>query len=311
MSREIDKLDFGLEGSFEGYQIVGTIRRTGSPMKLLTIKPYFLGLNRVDVEKDAHFPNHCHSDYELIIVESGPYSCKLNGSKLRLEEGQGLLVQPGDHHEVFLNSGQRHVVMQFSLQSSGSENNPNIHLFSSDIRPKNQIIWIEKEAISDIIDRLQEETKQDKAFSAQIQDALTEEIFWILLWSLPDRHLSSIYRRESRDELFLKRLFSVIESNLTRNISVESLAKQMQYSRSAVTKKCKSLLKDTPEQIVMKTKVRRAVEMLNRSDRPVKEIGYQLGFKNPYHFSRVFKRYTGMPPSQIRPNTQITERGSD
>ena len=30
---------------------------------------------------------------------------------------------------------------------------------------------------------------------------------------------------------------------------------------------------------------------------PLKEVGYNLGFKQPSHFTRVFKEYFGVPPS--------------
>ena len=43
-----------------------------------------------------------------------------------------------------------------------------------------------------------------------------------------------------------------------------------------------------------------AQALLVRSQAPVQQIAYQLGFKEPNHFSRFFKKYTGMTPSAFR-----------
>ena len=46
--------------------------------------------------------------------------------------------------------------------------------------------------------------------------------------------------------------------------------------------------------------IRRASDMLRNSALPVKEIANALGFRNPYHFSKLFKKKTGLSPSQYR-----------
>lgn len=46
--------------------------------------------------------------------------------------------------------------------------------------------------------------------------------------------------------------------------------------------------------------VRRARDLLRNSNLPVKEIGESLGFHNPYHFSKMFKKKTGVSPRHYR-----------
>jgi len=40
-------------------------------------------------------------------------------------------------------------------------------------------------------------------------------------------------------------------------------------------------------------------ELLNSSE-PVSQIAYDLGFEYPQHFSKIFKKKTGMSPTQWR-----------
>jgi AraC-like DNA-binding protein len=48
--------------------------------------------------------------------------------------------------------------------------------------------------------------------------------------------------------------------------------------------------------------VSEAQAILSRSGASVQEVAYQLGFKEPGHFSRFFKKHTGMTPSDFRQN---------
>jgi AraC-like DNA-binding protein len=40
--------------------------------------------------------------------------------------------------------------------------------------------------------------------------------------------------------------------------------------------------------------------MLLDGDSPVAEVARTVGYDDPYHFSRVFKRVKGRPPSEFR-----------
>lgn len=41
----------------------------------------------------------------------------------------------------------------------------------------------------------------------------------------------------------------------------------------------------------------KAVEMMRNSNMNISEISEILGFKNPFYFSRVFRKVNGIPPS--------------
>ncbi len=43
-----------------------------------------------------------------------------------------------------------------------------------------------------------------------------------------------------------------------------------------------------------------AKNLLDATNKPVSEIGYSLGFEYPTYFSRMFKKHTGLTPSQYR-----------
>jgi len=66
-----------------------------------------------------------------------------------------------------------------------------------------------------------------------------------------------------------------------------------------------------PRAYELKHRLRAARQLLASPDKPIKQVAYQLGFKQPSHFSAWFKRGTGSTPRAFRerpehPNDAIT-----
>lgn len=49
---------------------------------------------------------------------------------------------------------------------------------------------------------------------------------------------------------------------------------------------------------INQVKVNRACELIRERKLLIGEIAFQLGYENAYYFARVFRRYTGMSPSE-------------
>lgn len=54
--------------------------------------------------------------------------------------------------------------------------------------------------------------------------------------------------------------------------------------------------RETPYGMLMRLKMDRAAELLLHSNLMIKEVAAAVGFNDPYHFSRVFKRVRGLSP---------------
>ncbi|MCD7849093.1 MAG: helix-turn-helix transcriptional regulator [Parabacteroides sp.] len=52
--------------------------------------------------------------------------------------------------------------------------------------------------------------------------------------------------------------------------------------------------------VIRKVRVQKAISLLLTSENNVSEIAYKLGFSDPFYFSKVFKKETGMSPLQYK-----------
>jgi YSIRK-targeted surface antigen transcriptional regulator len=95
-----------------------------------------------------------------------------------------------------------------------------------------------------------------------------------------------------------------VQHHLSDAIKSEDIAKALYISRPYLSKKFKE---DTGENIIdfiLKEKTEEAKRLLRYSDKSLTAIGSYLGFSSASHFSRVFKTYVGVTPSEYREKHQ-------
>lgn len=113
----------------------------------------------------------------------------------------------------------------------------------------------------------------------------------------------------SEDEKFLLNVFACIEKNLTNyNFSVEELSSQMALSRVSLYKKMLTLTGKTPVDCIRTIRLKKAVQLLEKSQLNIASIAYEVGFNNPTYFSKVFKDEYGSVPSEYVANLRKQEK---
>lgn len=56
----------------------------------------------------------------------------------------------------------------------------------------------------------------------------------------------------------------------------------------------------TPHEYIMRLKMNKAGSLLLTTNLTIKEVGFQVGFQDPYHFSRNFRKFHGLSPRHYR-----------
>lgn len=273
-------------------------RSAGQPA-LEIVRPVLSSFNLVEVDKPHVYPNHQHLNYQLILVKRGSYRCCVNNIPLTLKPKDMLIVKRGDWHEDICALGLRYLAVNFDLASYGNAKADDIW-FNPEVVPAQQVIRGPSRHIWEIVDRMQDESKRHDHFVSHFENALMVELFWSLVRALPSEYLSPIFLQRSAVQAFSERLRRLFDQHLTENISAAAMAAKLQVSVRTLTKRCQAGVGCPPGRAFMQYKMEYATRALRQSEMPIKEISNRLGFQNQYHFSRVFRRYLGTPPSNFR-----------
>ncbi len=111
----------------------------------------------------------------------------------------------------------------------------------------------------------------------------------------------------SADEEFLREVLAYIEKEMSNaDLSVEELSTRFHTSRSTFYKRVLLLTGKTPVEFIRHIRLRRAAELLEKSQLNVAEIAYEVGFNNPKYFTHYFKAEFGCIPSAYRSNVKRT-----
>ncbi len=91
----------------------------------------------------------------------------------------------------------------------------------------------------------------------------------------------------------------LLGGDLNRELRLEDLAQSLGISRDHFIRKFKERFGVSP--IAYRTQIRlsEAIRMLRDGNRSIKAIGLGLGFSDTKTFTRTFKRYFGVPPSEF------------
>lgn len=102
-----------------------------------------------------------------------------------------------------------------------------------------------------------------------------------------------------------KRLRSQLDTWLAAHLkdsdlNIDTFAQKMGYGRTTFYKKVKKLTGMTPNDYIKSLRMNRAIELLKNDTITIAQVAYEAGFEDPYYFSKSFKSYYGISPSQYR-----------
>ena len=111
-----------------------------------------------------------------------------------------------------------------------------------------------------------------------------------------------------RDRLLVQRVRQLLHAHPDEAATAERLAARLNVSPRTLHRQ---LLEEGASLQQLKDEARRdrAIELLNRSDRPLKQLAEAVGFKNEKSFARAFKQWTGSSPGAFREQARAARLG--
>lgn len=138
----------------------------------------------------------------------------------------------------------------------------------------------------------------------EIGDSRRMLAFVDLLHFVCDRCLQPLKRQRefpSEKEKAVQDVVALLETKFTEDLHMDQLQMELHLSKSYLAKIFKEVTGVTIFEYVYRKRINEArILFLMDAGIPVTEVCFRLGFKHLAHFSRLFKKMTGLTPEQFK-----------
>ena len=116
-----------------------------------------------------------------------------------------------------------------------------------------------------------------------------------------EKLMATLEQSRPQEAAFMQKINTLIDVNLeNENFDSNALCKAMSMSRTQLFRRLKSLIRLAPAIYIKNIRLKRAKELLESADLTVSEIAFKTGFQSVSHFTKIFKKQYGIPPSVFR-----------
>jgi len=106
--------------------------------------------------------------------------------------------------------------------------------------------------------------------------------------------------KTDKTKVILNKLIMYINSHYAENLTLEQLSTLCSLSPTYISKIFKTQLDTNFIDYVSSVRIKVAKRLIKNSELSLKEISNEIGYIDPNYFTRVFKKYEGMTPSEYR-----------
>ena len=108
----------------------------------------------------------------------------------------------------------------------------------------------------------------------------------------------------SFDKEFIEKVLNYIKENISNpDLSVETLAGELNLSRSQFYRKVKVLTNQTASEFIRNIRLQKAKQLIEKGNTNISEVCYLVGFSSPSYFTKCFKSYFKMLPTEVNSTT--------
>jgi signal transduction histidine kinase/DNA-binding response OmpR family regulator len=112
----------------------------------------------------------------------------------------------------------------------------------------------------------------------------------------------------SRDKEFIEKAIRVVEEFMSDSeFDIKTFASKMAVSPSTLLRKMKAITGESSDNFIRTLRLKRAAQLLHRSQLSITEICYEIGFSSQKHFSATYKKHFKLSPSEYKKQFQKAE----
>ena len=236
-----------------------------------------------------NFSGEKHSYWELTYVDKGELLTTIDGVSYHLKQGDLIFYAPMQFHtqSTFEKISSSYLTINFKMNFNHAD------LLC------NKIFSLKRDSYF-IVTKLIEELSNDNLYSNDLSLCYLKQLIIQMLrlnnshfHSKPTTHMQQTYENELLNDILL-----YIDDNIYEKISVSTLCEHFCISTSMLHSLFRKNMNNTAKNYINELKLSKSKELIRNSTHTLSEIAEMLGFSSIHYFSKKFKSYFNISPTE-------------
>ena len=282
-------------------------------LKSLVAVSRIVTIHYYEFDKSFVFEGERHDFWEMVYVDKGRVKVRCDDNELVLSQGEIVFHRPNEFHSIrAYDSEPNFFVISFVSTSAAMEYFEGYHAtldktlkgFISSIVSESENTYVIPKNDTGLVGL---EKKEDAFIGGeQLIKIYLEELLIMLIRNVTKKGGVAVFpNKESMENHLVTAVKDKISKGLESKLSVSEICRMIGYSKSYLSKLFKEQTGESIAAYSVRLKVKRAKQLIREGVLNFSEISDILAFDNPQYFSRVFKRETGMTPTEFKHSLNI------
>lgn len=283
------------------------------PIKLGCLNIFiFIDENLFVKDEECLSRPHSHHTYEIRYNENGHCSQVINGTPLKVNEHEVLLVRPGEYHYQTFSENNR-TASQYSLRfriealsKSAPPYQQTAYRKFLDILQKSRLVHDKKDVFPHLFRNLKNEMLEKETgyiYNLQLLSTLilTEFIRYT------GHPIDAIFPPEDIKYrgLMITKMEQFFSWKYVDNVKIQDLADDIMVSKRQAARILHQIYGMSFSQKMTEVRLQHAAYQLKNTDLKTEDISERCGFNNSSYFYMSFRKKYNMTPSEFRNNHNI------
>jgi len=246
-----------------------------------------------------HGRYHAHTalEFEIHFFLEGSGSFLCNQTKYPISGGRLFLTGPREFHSIVPEAVSSPLTYYAVLFSFDESEEALLSILRSSLASRQTVLSIDQNFRFQFEDLLQMAKSPD---SALVESALHLLTSFLYRWFGRQGTAQVAPAQKQNNRMHTEKALAMMKKSVRENVRVEDFARKLGLSDEHFIRIFGDEVHMTPHQYFIRLKVEGASGLLISTDKPIGEISAWFGFENQFHFSRVFRKCTGMSPAAYR-----------
>lgn len=259
--------------------------------------------------RDFQGPGERHNFWELVYIDGGEAEILANEQRFVLKQGEAVLHRPNEYHNIFTHKKYANsAIVSFSCSAKALEQLQKNRFVLSEGEKEllNQIVSEGCEIFSDRLDDVYLLKMNKKPAVPFGSEQIVKNTLELLLISLIRGAKAETRFVEILPENALcADIVRLLKQNIYGTLTLDEIAAKMFFSKTYIKRIFSNETGEGIMQHFNRLKMEEAKRLLSENNFTITEIAYRLRFSSVHYFSRAFKKYERLSPSEYARSTKL------